>query len=76
MNKLLFIFLIIFCVSCDQQTTYEKPPVKEYSGSKPLKVYEFSYKGHNYIYFFKGGDKYESGGVVHDPDCCFKNPVF
>jgi hypothetical protein len=75
MNKLIFIFLIIFCVSCDQQTTYEKP-VKEYSGSKPLKVYEFSYKGHNYIYFFKGGGKNESGGIVHDPDCCFKNPVF
>ena len=76
MNKLLFIFLIIFCVSCDQQTTYKKPQVKEYSGNKSLKVYEFSYKGHNYIYFFKGGGKTESGGVVHDPDCCFKNPVF
>lgn len=71
--KYIFIFLIICCISCNQQTTCEKPQVKEYSGSKSLKVYEFSYKEHNYIYFFKGGGKYESGGVIHDPNCICKH---
>lgn len=74
--KYIFIFLIIFCVSCDQQITHEKPQVKEYSGNKPIIAYEFSYKGHKYIYFFRGGPNSESGGVIHDPDCCSKNPVF
>jgi hypothetical protein len=68
--SLVFIIPTIAIVSCAQQTTYEKPRVEEYSGSKFLKVYEFSYKGHNYLYFFKREAGVESGGVIHDPNCC------
>lgn len=68
--SLVFVIPTIAIVSCGQQTTYEKPKVEEYSRSKFLRAYEFSYKGHNYIYFFKGEGRTESGGVIHDPECC------
>ena len=35
-----------------------------------MKAHDFSYEGHKYIYFQKSSGKFESGGVIHDPDCC------
>lgn len=35
-----------------------------------MKAHDFSYEGHKYIYFQKSSGKFESGGVIHDPNCC------
>jgi hypothetical protein len=38
-----------------------------------FKASEFTFNEHSYIYFRTGSGKFESGGVVHNPDCrCFK----
>jgi hypothetical protein len=40
---------------------------------KRFETSEFAFKEHSYIYFHTGSGNFESGGVVHNPDCrCFK----
>ena len=73
MKKILFIFVLALLCSCEKSN--EKPHI-EYDGKKieqvnihqnvPFdQVYEWTYKGHEYI----GFDGYRRLGVVHNPDC-------
>lgn len=76
MQKQLFylsILLLLFCASCNKSNNKQiTPNVAIEHRRQSFRVTELIFKGHNYIYFRTGSGKYESGGVVHDPDCkCF-----
>ena len=70
----LLILLSLFCASCDM--TVKKLGTQKVmidSRSNCFNASEFIFKEHSYIYFRTGSGKFESGGIVHNPDCrCFK----
>lgn len=69
--SLVFVISTIAIVSCDQEYNSSKSiTIKEDSRDLTMYYYKFSCDGHNYIYFNRGSGKYESGGVIHDPECC------
>lgn len=73
----LIILLSLFCTSCNmtiKKSGKQKVVIDFTSHSvKRFKASEFAFNEHSYIYFHTGSGKFESGGVVHNPDCrCFK----
>ena len=70
----LLILLSLFCASCDMTIKKsEKQKIMIDSKNHRFKATEFAFNEHSYIYFRTGSGKFESGGVVHNPDCrCFK----
>ena len=81
MKKLLFVLLlcVVAISSCDE---LEKKKVSHSSvdvgklhldNHVSLRVTEFTYKGHEFIWFKNEGGKYANSGIVHDPDCKCNN---
>lgn len=65
MKKLLFLFSLVLC-GCN--TNSDGSDTEKYKDEKTpcMKIKEFTYKKHSYIYFKNG---YYTSGVVHDPEC-------
>lgn len=65
MKKIIFALTILILTSCKYESRY---PIqgKIEEGKCPLMyITEFTYKGHEYIYFH---NSYQAG-VVHNPEC-------
>lgn len=71
MKKLLLIFAVLCCISCENDQTEVRYLGKE--SPKDIipfnRITHFEYKGHKYIKFEELMGKGSVGGVVHDPDC-------
>lgn len=72
MKKILFIFILVLVYSCEETSnTHLDYNIKKIENvdrhqNTPFdKVYEWTYKGHEYI----GFDGYRRLGIVHNPDC-------
>mgnify|MGYP003475495980 CR=1 FL=1 len=68
---LLILLLLVIVTSCEKPTSV--PEIKTNVASVRIKAYDFSYEGHDYIYFKSGSGKYGTGGVVHNPNCICKH---
>ena len=87
MKKILFLSIVVFAmtvVGCTSQPRDINKPNKVMMDKLPCdRVYEFKYKGHDYINFSDGlGDFSTDGyvhsctdGYVHSPDCSNENCV-
>lgn len=79
MKKLLYILLILISISCSKENNYNiKQPdeitLSEYTRSGSLntiKIYDLTYKNHEYIYFIRGYATCSTSSCVHNPDCIF-----
>ena len=71
MKKLLLIFAVLCCISCENDQTEVRYLGKE--SPKDIipfdRITHFEYKGHKYIKFEELDGQFSVGGVVHDPDC-------
>ena len=73
------IYMVIMCVSCENEKTQNKIPydtevvsltTKDGHTKSEFYIYKFEYDNHKYILMSFGHGK----GLTHDPDCdCFKN---
>lgn len=65
------LFCIIGCdsVPCSQKTLEKWEDVLYFSNGYNLKAQEFSYKGHDYIWFHGNGGHDGHDGFVHNPNC-------
>lgn len=76
---LLTIYMILFTSACVYNSNIPNDNIdkvyiktEDYS-NRPIKVINFNYKNHQYLYF-KPYNSLEESCVVHDPDCpCNKN---
>lgn len=64
---LLILLFLVIVTSCEKLPDDSR--IKTNDGII-MEAHDFSYEGHKYIYFQKSSGKFESGGVIHDPDCC------
>lgn len=71
MKKLLLIFAVLCCISCENDQTEVRYLGKE--SPKDIipfnRITHFEYKGHKYIKFEETYGSASVCGVVHDPDC-------
>ena len=71
MKKLLLIFAVLCCISCDNDQTEVRYLGKE--SPKDIipfdRITHFEYKGQKYVKFEETYGSASVGGVVHDPDC-------
>lgn len=68
---LLILLFLVIVTSCGELPDNSRiKTIKTNYGNISMRAYDFSYGGHKYIYFRKSSGKFESGGVIHDPDCC------
>lgn len=67
---LLILLMLVIVTSCGKRTNV--PEIKTSVGNVNIKAYDFSYKGHDYIYFKSRSGKFGTGGVVHNPNCICK----
>lgn len=66
----IFIIMFLCAISCNMVNA-NRNYISEKGSDKITwtNIYEFTYKKHSYIGFFR----YKGWGVVHDPECkCFK----
>ena len=67
---LLVLLFLVIVTSCEAPSNI--PEIKTNVGHVRIKAFDFSYKGHDYIYFKSGSGKTGTGGVVHNPNCICK----
>jgi hypothetical protein len=67
---LLILLVLVIVTSCGKLPNV--PEIKTSVGNVNIKAYDFSYKGHDYIYFKSGSGKLGTAGVVHSPNCICK----
>ena len=79
MKKFLFLSIVVFAmtvVGCTSQPRDINKPNKVMMDKLPCdRVYEFKYKGHDYINFSDGLSNFSTDGYVHSPDCSNENCV-
>lgn len=79
MKKFLFLSIVVFTmtvVGCTSQSRDINKPDKVMTDKLPCDcVYEFKYKGHDYINFSYGSYDCSTDGYVHSPDCSNENCV-
>lgn len=63
---LLILLFLAIVTSCEKLPDDSRIKTKD----GIIEAHDFSYEGHKYIYFQKSRGKFESGGVIHDPNCC------
>ena len=80
MSKYIFCLLIllsVFCSSCNKsnkKSLLQNATLENISSD--FRATEFMFKGHYYIYFRTESARFETGGIVHNPDCkCFYSNI-
>lgn len=67
---LLILLFLVVVTSCEAPA--DVPRIKTNVGSVSFRAFDFSYEGHDYIYFKSRSGKFSTGGVVHNPNCTCK----
>lgn len=79
MKKFLFLVGLVVAmtvVGCTSQPRDINKPDRVMTDKLPCdRVYEFKYKGHDYIKFLSRGYNCTTAGYVHSPDCSNENCV-